>query len=278
VGVKAPRILIILLIVVLGAGSGLCSDSRVTLELVGASQGPSVSSGSNWGWWNPDKYTDGWDPDESSSFGLADARLLVAGASYTVILEGEWYPNLDATGDFPAPDSASSVTQELTLKTGIYDLGLGRWFGRDDRNGVLPWIGATYMDINESLTTNAPSDSSYPEGTDNASSGLWGVVVGADGSITVWQSLDVTGRLLFRWATGTRKATISSQDPGGGDDGGSVEVSDSIDHMMWGLDVGVRWHATRRFALELGWRLRDRTLDDGPASFGGPQIKLAFDF
>ncbi len=102
------------------------------------------------------------------------------------------------------------------------------------------------------------------------------MVLGVDASYQVWSTLDVTGRVLFRWATGTRTATIDSQDPGGGV--GAVEVSDSIDAGMWGIDLGLRWNATKAFWLEFGWRYRDQTYDDGPATYGGPQLKAAYQF
>ncbi|MGD8441446.1 MAG: hypothetical protein PVG53_13020, partial [Holophagae bacterium] len=111
-----------------------------------------------------------------------------------------------------------------------------------------------------------------------ADSDLWGVLVGADASIAVWKSVDVVGRAVFRWSRGTRTADQATPDPGGGSQGGSVEVSDSIDHSMWGVDLGVRWNATPRFRIEGGWRVRDRTLDGGPGSFSGPQLKAAFVF
>jgi hypothetical protein len=235
-----------------------------------------VPASADWGWWSPSKYPDSWDADESASFGVADARLLVSNRTYTVILAGEWYPSLDAVGTYGIGGSDDPVVDSLTLKTSIYDLGLGMWLGKNARNGAMPWIGATYMDIGEQVTSSPPADSGLPQTSERADSGLWGVVAGADGSITVWSSLDLTGRLLVRWATGTRRASISPQDPAGGT--GNVTVSDSIDSWMWGLDIGLRWHATRSFQIEAGWRYRDQTLDAGPASFGGPQIKAVLEF
>jgi hypothetical protein len=261
------------------AGPVSGADTRVTLEITGADQTPSVSSTADWGWWNPSKYDEAWAADESSSFGIADVRMLVAGGDYTIIVEGEFYPSLEATGTYVDPDSGETVTQSLTLTTSIYDLGFGKWFGRDTRNGFLPWIGATYMDIGENLATAPPPDSGEPGETDRADAGLWGVVAGADASVTVWGPLDLSGRLLVRWASGTRTAHITSQEPGGSGGGeGEVEVSDSIDHTMWGLDIGLRWHAVRDFWVEAGWRLRDRSVDGGPARYSGAQIKAAYRF
>jgi len=256
----------VVVIVLLFGRVGLGADNRVLLEIGVSNISPSSSSSSNWGWWNPGKY-DEWMADDSSEFGLADLRIVVAGENYTVILEGERYPTLTAVGT--SDDDQS--TDELSMETTIYDLGYGQWFGKDERTGVLPWIGLTYMRISESRTI-VPDDGSggnpYP---DKADSNLWGVVLGADASYPVWSSIDLTGRLLLRWATGTRTAEIDSG-------GGTAEEKGSIDHFMWGIDLGVRWNATKAFSLEAGWRYRDRTIDQGPASFGGPQIKAAFEF
>lgn len=273
---KLTRILVVFVIVVLAGRFSMGSDERVVMELSVANQSPSVPSSANWGWWNPSKYPGSWDPDEDASFGVADARMLVSNRTYTVILAGEWYPTLDAVGTYDIESSDDPVVETLSLKTSIYDLGLGMWLGKNQRNGGMPWIGVTYMDIGEQVYTTPPPDSGLVDSSKRADSGLWGVVAGVDGSITVWSSLDVTGRVLVRWATGTRRASISSQEPAGGT--GDVTVSDSIDSWMWGLDIGLRWHATRSFQIEAGWRLRDRSLDGGPATIGGPQIKAAFEF
>jgi hypothetical protein len=276
--VKQLRSLVAVMIILSAAVTGRCADDGVVLEIAVANQSASAPSGSDWGWWTPAKYPAGWAPDEGSSATLADLRMLVLGETYTVILAGEWYPDLEAEGAFTVPGVEQPVVQQLRLETAIYDLGYGLRLGRDRRNFVLPWIGATYMDIDESLTTEPPPSSTIAAGTDHASAGLWGVVVGADGSVTLWRTLDLAGRLLFRWATGDRDATMTTQEPGGGSSGGTVEVTDSIGHTMWGLDIGVRWRATRAIGIEAGWRLRDRSLDDGPARFDGPQLKLAIRF
>lgn len=267
-------VLVSWVVVVLVAIPAVGADSLVTVELAVADLSPSVPTDADWGWWTPAKYSDDWNPDTASSFGFVEARMLVEGSGYTVLLGGEWYPNLEATGSYGPAPTGDRVAQELTLKSAIYDLGLGMRLGRDRRNGTTPWIGVTYMDLSEELiTTPADGTDAYAE---RATAGLWGVAAGIDGSLTVWRSIDVTGRLLLRWATGTRNAWIRPADPGGG--GGEVKVSDSIDHFMWGLDLGFRWTATRSVALEIGWRLRDRTLDSGPARFGGPQLKAVIGF
>jgi hypothetical protein len=267
--VKTDSWLGVVVLVMLVGGAADAADRHVTFEIGVGNITPSSSSSSTWGWWNPSKY-DVWDPDEGDDFGLTDLRLLVGSRDYTVLLAGERYPTLNAVGTYQDPATGDTVTDSVNLESWMIDLGLGRWLGRDMRNGGMPWIGLTYMRIDEQLTPGTAAGSGGS--SDTASSGLWGIAAGADGSITVWKSLDITGRLLVRWATGTRKATVSA----GGS--GSAEVDDSIDHFMWGLDAGLRWHAAGTIALEIGWRLRDRTLDDGPASFGGPQLKAVFEF
>ena len=276
---KVPHILAVVVgIALLVARTGLCADTNVVFEIALANLSPSSSSSANWGWWSPDKY-DEWDFDDSAVFGLADVRLLVSGKTYTVILDGEWYPTLHAVGSADLAPGEDELVQNLSLKNSVYDLGIGRWLGRVRRTGAMPWIGVTYMRINEHRTTVPPPGSSSGEVTDRADSSLWGVVFGVDASYQVWSTLDVTGRLLFRGASGTRTAEISSQDPGsGGTTGGTAQVSDSIDTGMWGIDLGLRWNATKAFWLEVGWRYRDQTYDGGPATYGGPQIKAAYVF
>jgi hypothetical protein len=270
---KLFRILMMVVMTVLAARAGLCGDPNVTFDISLANLSPSSSSGADWGWWNPGKY-DEWDVDDSADFMLADVRLLVAGKTYTAILDGEWFPTLNAVGTSDLEEQDEDLVQQLSMKTSAYDLGIGQWFGKDYRNGIMPWVGATYVRITEDRTTIPLEGSTNGAGTDSASAGLWGVVIGADGSYGVWSNLDITGRLLVRWASGTRTATISPQDPGTG----TVEVSDSIDSWMWGIDLGLRWNATKAFWVEAGWRYRDQTYDSGPASYGGPQIKAAYVF
>lgn len=266
------------LIALIVARVGLCADQIVVFELGVANISPSSSSSANWGWWNPGKY-DEWLADESSDFGLADVRLLVSGKTYTVILGGEWYPTLNAVGTADLAGDENDLHQEFSLKNSVYDLGIGQAFGEETGFSVMPWVGATYMRISEQRTSVPPDGSDGEDVTDRADSNLWGVVAGVDASYRVWSTLDVTGRLLIRWATGTRNADISSEEPGGGgSSGGTAEVSDSIDTGMWGIDLGLRWNATRAFWLEVGWRYRDQTYGDGPATYGGPQIKAAYRF
>jgi hypothetical protein len=270
---KLFRILMVVAIGVLAARPGLGGDPNVTIDLALANLSPSSASGADWGWWNPGKY-DVWAADDGADFAIAGARLLVASTTYTIVLDGEWYPTLNAVGTSVPGGGEDDIVQQLSLKNSAYDLGIGQWFGEDRRTGIMPWAGATYMRISEGRTTAPPPGSTDPAANESADAGLWGVVVGADASYRVWSSLDLTGRVLVRWATGTRNATITAEEPGTG----TAEVSDSIDAGMWGIDLGLRWNATRAFSLEIGWRYRDQTWDRGPASYGGPQLKAAYVF
>jgi hypothetical protein len=47
---------------------------------------------------------------------------------------------------------------------------------------------------------------------------------------------------------------------------------------MWGADLGLRWTASPEVAVEAGYRLRDWSLDDGPASYSGLYLKAVFGF
>lgn len=275
---KFIRVLMVVAAVVPFGRVGLSAGNNVVFEIGVADIRPTSSSSADWGWWNPSKY-DEWTADDDADFGLADVRLLVSGKTYTVILDGEWYPTLTAVGAADLGPDEDQLVQNLSLKNSVYDLGIGHWIGRDPRTGVLPWIGVTFWRISESRATVPPPGSGGGGADDRADSDLWGAVIGADASYRVWSTLDVTGRVLVRWATGTRTAEIASQDPGGGGStGGTAELSDSIDAGMWGVDLGLRWNATKAFWLEIGWRYRNQTYDDGPATYGGPQLKAAYRF
>jgi hypothetical protein len=273
VSVRPFRVLISVLVAIFTAHNVVAADRQVVFELTVADLEPTSSSSSTWGWWNPSKY-DEWNTDSGSTLGVADARLLVAGSGYTILLAGEWYPRLEATGSFEDPQTTETVVDELSWDVEAYDLGIGQFFGRDRRTGVMPWVGATYVRISEELVHVSGPGSGSDGLRDTSSAGLWGVVAGADAGVRVLSVLDVTGRLLFRWASGTRKSVLDIADP----PGGSAEVSDSTDITMWGLDLGVRWHASKVVKVEGGWRYRDWTLSGGPASYGGPFLKAVLNF
>jgi hypothetical protein len=47
---------------------------------------------------------------------------------------------------------------------------------------------------------------------------------------------------------------------------------------MFGGEIGVLWAWTRHLEVAGGWRYRDWTHDDGPASFNGPFVRLGASF
>lgn len=247
------------------------ADDEVVIELTGADLKPSSSDDSTWGWWAPDKFDD-WRPDERSELVLGDLRMLVSGDVYTVILAGEWAPELTGTGTSTDPATGEPVTETLDLEISAYDLVLGQAFGREGTTRVMPWVGATYVRIAEDRATTVAGDPAAAE--DRARTTLWGATVGADLRVPLRLKLELAGRVVARWATGDRDAELATPDPGSG----SVELSDSVDRTMWGADLGLRWTASPEVAVEAGYRLRDWSVDDGPVSYSGLYLKAVFGF
>ena len=109
---------------------GLCNDTVTSLELTGANSTVSYSDKAAWGWWNVGKY-DEWQPEETTEFGLAGARMMVAGTTYGFI-------DHDLTADFE-----------------VYDLAFTQWFGDNPRSGLRSWFGVTHMRIDEIRTAGS---------------------------------------------------------------------------------------------------------------------------
>jgi hypothetical protein len=257
------------LMLALAGGSAGAGDLRTTIELTGAYTTPSSAKDSTWGWWDPAKYDD-WETIETSEFHLADARLLFSGTTYSIIAGGEWYPDLEATASRTDGDTGNEIHDDLTASFRAYDLAIAQFYGRADRTGWMPWFGATMMEIDETR-------SSMDSATDRADSRLWGVVVGADVGGRVVPRLLVSGRVVARWGRGSRDATIAAPEPAAADPTTtSVDLSDSVDQFMWGVDLGLRWAAVETLHLEGGWRYRDWSYDGGPASFNGPYVRLVW--
>ena len=76
------------------------------------------------------------------------------------------------------------------------------------------------------------------------------------------------------WATGDRKATFTPEESDDLPGTTQVKASDSVDQFMWGAELGVLWQASRHVGLEGGWRYRDWTHSNGPASFDGLFLRL----
>jgi hypothetical protein len=268
--VKLLRWILVAVVVGIIPYPAMCSDRKVVLELTAASLSATTPDSASWGWWEPSKY-DAWQMGDDQGLRFADGRVLVSGTTYTVFLAAEFLPTVVATGSYD-DGQGQTVVDDLTLKIETYDLALGQFFGSSPRTGVMPWIGVSYVRLEETLAVVGGTSSQ-----DDATSSLWGLVAGADGTVAIWSRLDFSGRVVLRWASGTRTAFVSTEGSGSFE-GGSVEQSDETDRTMWGVDLGLRWRATRVFEIEGGWRYRDWTLDGGPAKYSGPYVKVLFVF
>ena len=264
------------LMLALAGGWANSGDLMTTIELTGAYTNTSYAKDFSWGWWDPTKYDD-WENVEASEFHLAEARLLFSGRNSTVIVGGEWYPQLEASASRIDEDTGNEIHDELTATFRTYDLAIAKWFGRSGGTGWMPWIGATLMTIEETRSSADDGGESSAAATDRATRDLWGVVVGADVGGRVAQGLFVSGRVVARWGRGSREASMAAPEPETEDPTPtSVTLSDSVDRLMWGVDLGLRWAAMRTLLLEGGWRYRDWQHDGGPASFNGPYLRLVW--
>jgi len=251
----------------------MSGDAPIVIELTGAYTSASFSDSSTWGWFNPSKY-DSWQPSEQDEFGLAAARLVFDHPTYPVMLGGEWYPELQAQGTVAPSADGQGYSDQIWGDIQAYDLALGQHYGNVQRPRITPWFGATYIRINENLNrTYDGGDPSNPEYS-SAESGLWGVMGGADAEIPVSPGWYAVGTVVIRWARGSRDATTNAESP----QPTTVTQSDDTSVTMWGTELGVRWDSTRNFHVAAGWRYRDWTYDDGPASFSGPFLRLGVAF
>ena len=261
----------IVLLIAGGAGAG---DLQTTIELTGAYTTISYANSSDWGWWNPGKYDD-WQTGNDQEFGLAEARLLFSGATYTVLVNVERYPTLEASASRTDEETDEEINHRITTEFEAYDLALAQWFGGKAGVGVMPLVGVTYMRINETRVAVGDSVNGADQFDDRAASRLWGVLLGADWGARLAPRFVLSGRVVFRWGWGDRKATLSVIDHvSGGPVVTEVQLSDDVSRAMWGADLGLRWAATRHLQLDGGWRYRDWQYDGGPASFSGPYLRL----
>lgn len=263
------KVILVLLGVTLMSGFAGAGDFRSTLEITGNSLTPSFNDDASWGWWNPSKY-DVWETEPVDSFELTELRFTVPGDEYSGFFAVEFYPELSGEGIQYTDDGTVAAEDLLTCNITVYDLGLAQDLNLEGGYFFKPWIALSYMQIEErkfpQLAEEAP--------TDRADSGLWGAGIGLDAETPLPWNLRLAGRLVARWATGDRKATFT---PDGSDDlSGTTQVkaSDSVDQFMWGAELGVLWNASRYVGLEGGWRYRDWTNADGPATFDGPFLRL----
>ena len=261
-------VLVMLPLVALGG------DQSTVVELTAANTGFSSADDAVWGWWNPSKY-DQWTASEDDQFGLAEARLEMAGKTYAFILGIELYPTIEALGILTDPDGEETSSTQISTNIKIFDLGYGQNFQTGSNFKLKPWLGLTHIRINEDrILVEDPTGSA----SDQADSRLWGFVVGAEGKLSVSQRWSITGRAVVRWARGDRDTVIQltgTVDPPLASD---ANLSDKVTRAMWGADLGARWKASDSLDLEGGWRYRDWHYDDGPGSFSGPYLRLALGF
>ena len=261
-------------VVLLVAGGASGGELQTTIEVTAARTTISYAESASWGWWNPGKYDD-WQTGEDQELGLAEARLLFAGETYTVLFNLERYPTLEAAASRTGEETGEEINHELTTEFEAYDLALAQWFGGKEGVGIMPWVGVTYMRINETRATVAESVDGTDRFEDRASSRLWGALLGADWGVRLKPRLLLSGRMVLRWGWGNREATISTVGPGPEEPAAvEAQLSDDVSRAMWGADLGLRWEATRHLQIEGGWRYRDWQYDDGPASFNGPYLRL----
>ena len=56
------------------------------------------------------------------------------------------------------------------------------------------------------------------------------------------------------------------------------KLTDDTSRTMYGVELGVRWTPVVWLAVEGGWWYRDWSVDDGPATYDGPFLRVAFGF
>ena len=258
------------LLLILTAGPVSSQELDFILELTVADMETSTDTDADWGWWSPGKY-DLWGESPDDGVDVVDARLVFPGEEYTVFFAAERFPTLraDAVRD---GTGGGDVPLDVELELEVFDLVLGRRLGPNPRSRFMPWLGVTYVTVDE---TRALVESAVDRSPDDATAGLWGVGLGADATVGITDRVVATGRLVARWAEGSRDATFLPDDADPDDpQAGRIEQSDDVEVGMWGAEVGVRWLATRTLHLDAGWRYRDWRYDDGPARFSGPYVRL----
>ncbi len=266
------RALFVLALIVCCAGTAISFDGEVIIELTGAFTSPSINNSSTWGWFNPSKY-DSWQTEGDDQFGFAAARITWSHPTYPIMLGGEWYPKLEAVGTVESSGTSAGYVDQLDGDLEAYDLALGQFYGKYGRPIVTPWFGVTQIRINESRSRiGEGGDPTNPDDS-SAQSRLWGVMGGADAEIPLRPGWFAIGTVVIRWAKGSRDAEISTESPPT-----NVSQSDDTSITMWGAEIGVRWDSTGMVRLAAGWRYRDWTYDDGPASFSGPFLRLGVTF
>jgi hypothetical protein len=274
-GVPKARLLSGTWIFLFGVGTALApniaqaEDLRTSLEITGSSISPSINEGGAWGWWNPSKYQL-WEADQDDSFDLAEIRLTIPGEEFSGFLAVEFYPELTGGGVQYDEEGTLFAAHHLETEITVYDLAMTQTLKTQGDLLFRPWIALTHMQIEEKRYLL--QEEGLP--VDRARSKLWGAAIGLAAETSLPWNLRLSGRVVARWATGDRDATFTPE--ASNDVPGSIQVktSDSVDRFMWGGEIGIRWQASTPFGLEGGWRFRDWTYDDGPASFDGLYLRL----
>jgi hypothetical protein len=262
-----------LLFAVLGSTGAWGGDHRMAAELTVAETRPSYAAEPDWGWWSAAKYDD-WRPEADGELGLVGARLASVGDTYTWLLAAERYPTLRASGSWTDP-AIGTVTDALTAELETYDLALGQRYALSKGATLVPWIGLTYMHIEETRESDLTSSPASDQPVETADTRLWGALLGVDGAIPLASRFSVTMRLVARWGQGTREAKLLSPPVDPGDPEVEwVKLEDDTSRAMYGAELGLRWQAGKSFDLETGWQYRDWKYDGGPASFTGVFVRL----
>ena len=265
----APMLLLV--VVLLAPGLAGAQNDLSTLEITGASLDTSFERQAAWGWWQPDKY-DVWSAAAEDSFDLADLRLLIPGGEYSMFIAAELYPDFSGAGTRYDGQGEVEADHRLTGEIQVYDLALAQSFHYRGGDHVRPWLGLTHMQIGERVHSLL-----HPElEPDRADSKLWGAVLGVDVELALPYDLVLSSRLMARWATGDRDESFIPETSYGLPDATRVKASDSVNRGMWGAELGLRWQGIQQLGLEAGYRYRDWSYDDGPASFDGPYLRLIF--
>jgi hypothetical protein len=192
-----------------------------------------------------------------------------------VLFAAEQYPRLRARA-LPVGGSADvAAGYDLVAELEVYDLAVAQRLEIPGRASVLPWLGVSHLRVDETRTTLDGSMMADDGLVDDATTRLWGVVAGFDGSVRLSASLGLTGRVAVRWAQGTRRAWLSVATDSDDPQATRVRLSDSTERAMWGAEAGLRWLTWRGLRVEGGWRFRDWRHDGGLATFDGPFVRLA---
>ena len=260
----------LLILVLLQSTGAIGGEPLSQVELTVAETTATPSDNPAWGWWNAARY-DPWQPVEEDETGVVGARLALRGEGYTVLLAGEWYPTAHASGAWVDP-AAGPVTDTLSIGLEVYDLALGQELSLGADAGVMPWVGLTYMLIEE---TRESSIAPTGQPIENADTTLWGAALGLDGEFpwfTASPAPCVSRRVGAR--APARRGWCQRRSPPASPWSSRVKVEDDTSRAMYGVELGLRWLALHGVELEAGWRYRDWEYDDGPTSFEGPFLRL----